>query len=134
MKIIWSTHHLPEVRYMSPRRRDTLTNAAENNWIHRVYFGVHFGTFVALFILGVLATSPMRVRYFVLSLVIGLLYFPVNATTLRPVLRRRLYNRHGVPYVCFECGRRFLGVADVTCPSCGSAVPLKIDHEQTRKS
>jgi hypothetical protein len=133
MKIIWSTHHLPEVRCMSPRRRDALTNAAENNWIHHVYFGVHFGSFVALFVLGALATPPMRVRYIVLSLLIGLLYFPLNATTLRPVLRRRLYNRHGVPYVCFECGRRLLGVAHTICPACGSAVPLKTGHEQAHK-
>jgi DNA-directed RNA polymerase subunit RPC12/RpoP len=110
-----------------------LTNAAENNWIHHVYFGVHLGSFVTLFILGLLATPPMGVRYIILSLLIGLLYFPVNATTLRPVLRRRLYNRHGIPYVCFECGHRFLGVAHAACPSCGSAVPLKNDHKQTRR-
>src|SRR5262245_32404282 len=125
MKIIWSTHHLPEVRCLSPRRRDALTNAAENNWIHHIYFSVHFGASLVLSVVGMLATSPMRERYLLLSLLIGLLYFPANATSLRPVLRRRLYNRHGVPFVCFECGHRLLGVPHATCPACGSVIPLK---------
>src|SRR5215510_8543425 len=106
MKIIWSTHHLPEVRCLSPRRRDALTNAAENNWIHHLYFSIHFGTTLVLLVTGIFATSSMRYRYLVLSLLIGLLYFPANATSLRRVLRRRLYNRRGVPFVCFDCGHR----------------------------
>ena len=118
MKIIWSTHHLPEVRRMSRRRRDTLTTAAEDNWIHYLYFGTHYAASVAFFTYGALATSR---KYIVFSLLIALLYFPLNATTLRPVLRRRLHNRRGLQRVCFDCGHRFL-VAGTNCPACGSAV------------
>jgi hypothetical protein len=103
---------------MSRRRRDTLTTAAEDNWIHHLYFGTHYATFVAFFTYGALATSP---KYIVFSLLIGLLYFPLNATTLRPVLRTRLHTRRGLQRVCFDCGQRLLA-AGSNCPACGSAV------------
>lgn len=118
MKIIWSTHHLPEVRRLSRRTRDTLTTAAEDNWIHHLYFGTHFATTVTFFTYGALATSRKSI---VFGLLIALLYFPLNATTLRPVLRRRLHNRRGLQRVCFDCGHRLL-VAATNCPACGSAV------------
>ena len=117
--MIRSTHSLPEVSSLPPRRRNVLTNAAGNTWWHNLHF---WSTVVLVFVVppftAVLA-RPLFVPSLIASLVVGTLYFPIGAVLLRSTLRRIMVNRRNRPFVCFDCGYRLIGLPDPRCPECG---------------
>jgi hypothetical protein len=120
--MIRSTHSIPEVRSLTPWRRNVLTNAAGNTLRHHLHF---FGTIALAFLLPAVTLWLVPFRWLLPSLLIALMatviYFPIGARMLRPRLRRLMTNRRGRPFVCFDCGYRLVGLREGRCPECGQS-------------
>ncbi len=120
--MIRSTHSLPEVRSLTPRRRNVLTNGAGRTWRHHLHF---FGTMacgMALVVAPFAIGMPFRrgLACLLAALGITVVYFPVGARLLRANLQRIMVNRRGQPFVCFGCGYRLTGLrGSRRCPECG---------------
>src|SRR5688572_8743746 len=117
--MIRSTHSLPEVRTLSPRRRNVLTNAAGNTWWHNLHFWSTVFLAFAMPPLTAVLAQPMLLPSVIVSLLAAALYFPVGALLLRSTLRRIMVNRRKRPFVCFDCGYRLIGLPEPRCPECG---------------
>jgi len=120
--MIRSTHSLPEVQSLTPRRRNVLTNAAGRTWGHHVHFFGTLGLGFALLAAPFTFRLPFRLGLASLlgALFVTVVYFPVGARLLRTKLQRIMVNRRGRPFVCFQCGYRLLGLdGSHCCPECG---------------